>query len=239
MNPELERRILPQEFFKSNCLQFEKQRKRLIEKYPPSDKFPTQTPEIPFLYKQHMHKGAIDKDKSLRRVQQQHLESMQPLLHMCQYMFDSLPDKCTEQMDTFMTIVMDLFSLQANTMSAMTQVRLDFANEAIGGKAFVKFMRPKSEAPAFMDECYSTKLKEINKVENRLNRSYKLKWRQKGNYNPNFQNKYEGRDSKNWSNQRGMPHAENSYNTYNRNCSWRPKQLQKKCNLPISPSSTK
>jgi len=164
-------RLQPKEWFKLKFSDYKNERKALLKKYPPSPTFPKKVPCIPSVLQKRMDKGALERDNALMQAQQLFLEAVQPLDHLSKFLVDTIPKDRKDQLNEPLTILKDLFQLQANAQSFFTQTRLDFATESVGGKRLVRMMHEESDnydAPKLFDESDIAKLKEIEELDELL-----------------------------------------------------------------------
>ena len=146
-----------------------KDRKDIIEKYPPPLEIPSRAPDSEPNWQNIINSGAKAREKELHTIAQQLLEMCFPITHIIDFLESSFPEGSEEWGIAFR----DFFLLFSHLQNYVTTLRKENIIRATGGPNAVSVMKKRKESEPLMGDETETALKAWSKTQETM-KKFKL-----------------------------------------------------------------
>ena len=143
-----------------------KERRTILDNYPPPVNFPGQAPESEPNWQQIMNSGAKAREKELFHIAQQLLELAFPITHLVDYLQECFPDASMD----WGIVLKDFFSLFGSLQAYIHTLRRENVVRATAGSSALAIMRKRKEVEPLMGEGTESALKSWAKTQEAVKR---------------------------------------------------------------------
>jgi hypothetical protein len=146
-----------------------KERKEMVERYEIPRGFPKKAPIVDATWSALLSGGASPRDKELKNIAQQLLETTYPLASLLDFLGENLPG---EPSAYWTRMVKDIFSLITFTQNYIHQLRKENVIRATAGQSAVAITKKRKQAESLMEDSVAKDIKSWSKTQTAL-RSYR------------------------------------------------------------------